>query len=85
MSKMLLFTLKNTSQNSVGGQTRDKFSEINDNKKSFDKKRIKPQHYLTPENKGFTGILVVFYVFYITALFSHAESTFRRRSYYLQI
>ena len=42
-------------------------------KKCFDKKRISRQHYLTPENKGFTGILVVFYVFFITASFSDAE------------
>jgi hypothetical protein len=42
-------------------------------KKHFDKKRISRQHYLTPENKGFTGILVVFYVFFITASFSDAE------------
>ena len=42
-------------------------------KKCFDKKRIRPQHYLTPDNKGFTGILVVFYVFFITASFSDAE------------
>jgi hypothetical protein len=45
-------------------------------KKCFDKKRIKPQHYLTPENEGFTGILVVFYVFFITASFSDAECSF---------
>ena len=29
-------------------------------KKCFDKKGISRQHYLTPENKGFTDILVVF-------------------------
>lgn len=45
-------------------------------KKHFDKKRISRQHYLTPENKGFTGILVVFYVFFITASFSDAECSF---------
>ena len=45
-------------------------------KKCFDKKRIRPQHYLTPDNKGFTGILVVFYVFFITASFSDAECSF---------
>jgi len=45
-------------------------------KKCFDKKRISRQHYLTPENKGFTGILVVFYVFFITASFSDAECSF---------
>ena len=45
-------------------------------KKHFDKKRIRPQHYLTPDNKGFTGILVVFYVFFITASFSDAECSF---------
>ena len=41
-------------------------------KKCFDKNRISPQHYLTPGNKEFTGILVFFYVFFITALFSDA-------------
>ena len=45
-------------------------------KKCFDKKRIRPQHYLTPDNKWFTGILVVFYVFFITASFSDAECSF---------
>ena len=36
----------------------------------------KPQHYLTPESKGFTGFFSRFLCVFITASFSHAECSF---------